>query len=169
MPVQSDGPGWDQKFVRFEMYNQYCTTIMASVKMFMDADRKRQRNEYPSQPSQPLPISQESDHKAAAVGTTLTQVIGQMGVNSASADEPPDEIYQRHVTFEFQPIMEPEVLVEEGNNDDDDDEDDIFFDASGGSASMDIENQQLPHSALKVEERFLQVHDDVENYSTRYI
>lgn len=136
------------------MYNQYCSSVLTSVKIFLDADQKSQRSNFPSQSSQPFPSSQESSQKAAALGTTLTQAICQMGVNTG---EPPDEIYQRHVSFEFQPTIEPEEVVEEV-------EDDIYFDASEGSASMDIE---IPLSPEIVEERFSQYHDDIENYASR--
>lgn len=158
MPAKIKGPGWDPKIVRYDMYNKYCQSVLTSVKIFMKADQSQQSN-FPSQPSQPIPSSQEVSQQPPALNTTLTQAVHDMGVTT---EESPEGIYQRHSNFEFQPIMEsPEVVVQE-------EDEEIFFDAADESIIIEDANQRPPYSAENVVvERLSHFHGDLENFIRR--
>jgi hypothetical protein len=82
---------WSTDTLKVEIFEKFCQVIQASLNIFVQMEAKIKC----SQPS-------ESEPSQNLKNTSLTQDLLAMEMN---AGEPPEEIFERHQRFEFEPVL----------------------------------------------------------------
>jgi len=121
---------WSSSALQEEFFDKFCQVVQASLKIFVNEEDDRQ----PSQPP-------ENE-------TGLTQHVQEIDMN---AGEPPEEIFQRHNTFEFEPVIETNQEEKEDIFNQADDKTDLveIFDQSrfspGGQSGQNFHKGQTDY------------------------